>query len=472
MNYEQARTAEILAAHDRRIEDFVRRYNPSKRTVLLVPGGMGSQLDRSAAPYKNASSLPFAFYDPVWIDLGIIFFGDALTLQIGDDLHDAGDHIVIPNGPLRFTLVGELDPYNLTRRYFERAGFNFITFGYDWRRTVGESAGFLEEFLRRFARRCKQVRGKDPRPETTLLCHSMGGLVAKVFLHRVAGTESRARKVGEWVERVVTVGTPFYGTATHVWRYYVGQPPLDSIYGRKKVAKFAGTMPGPYILMMLDEETFNRDGGALGLSEFPVIDADTRANADPYDAANIARFPPWVSRQYLAEAKRLFATISATLPAAAIERVYHVRSGRAEMATRFAWKQVDGARFNPEKHAAPFTRVLGADPVANRGDGTVPFWSARLPQTAADHVHDCEYAWDHGTLLEHKEVLTHVHGLLDSGTFRAAATPAMEVPPIERASLPEVEMFVNEVRAGAIQPDDPRASDPRIWRRIIEEVTP
>src|SRR3712207_7787837 len=41
------------------------------------------------------------------------------------------------------------------------------------------------------------------------------GLVAKVFLHRVAGTEAKAKKVGDWLARVVTAGTPFYGTATH-----------------------------------------------------------------------------------------------------------------------------------------------------------------------------------------------------------------------------------------------------------------
>jgi hypothetical protein len=168
----------------------------------------------------------------------------------------------------------------------------------------------------------------------------------------------------------------------------------------------------------------------------------------------------------------LYGTIAKPLPDAAVGRVYHVRSGRKKMATKFEWRDVDGSKFNPDKDDSPFEGVVGSDPVANKGDGTVPYWSARLPQTPASNVFDCEYAWDHGTLLEHKEVLTHVHGLIEKGSFAAPAGPAMEVPPIERATLAEAEAWVEQVKAGEIKLGDERATDPRVWRRIIEEITP
>jgi hypothetical protein len=34
---------------------------------VLLPGGMGSHLDRSTSPFVNDQSIPFPMYDPVWM---------------------------------------------------------------------------------------------------------------------------------------------------------------------------------------------------------------------------------------------------------------------------------------------------------------------------------------------------------------------------------------------------------------------
>ena len=47
MSYSQARNREIRAALRRRIEEFVSIYQKGQDTIVFLPGGMGSQIDRS-----------------------------------------------------------------------------------------------------------------------------------------------------------------------------------------------------------------------------------------------------------------------------------------------------------------------------------------------------------------------------------------------------------------------------------------
>lgn len=223
-------------APDRRLRHHLWVGQP---TVVLLPGGMGSHLERSTRPYRNDASIPFEAYDPVWMDLEIFFGRDAAALRIQDNGHDEGDYIVVPNGPLRFLV----DAYDGTQRFFRDRGWNYLVFGYDWRRPIAEAAAQFESFLGNVHYRVKELRDADPLPTTTLLAHSQGGLVAKVFLHRVGGSDGSG--VARWCERLVTVGTPFYGTASHHDRYYVGQPPLNTFYGTRFIADLAGSLPAP-----------------------------------------------------------------------------------------------------------------------------------------------------------------------------------------------------------------------------------
>ncbi len=104
MSYQSAGNRELRDAHFRHIEEFARAYKKGRPTIVFLPGGMGSQLDRSGKPYAGEASLPFNTYDPIWMDLGIIFDSEVLQLEIKPNGHDLGNHIIIPNGPLRFLL--------------------------------------------------------------------------------------------------------------------------------------------------------------------------------------------------------------------------------------------------------------------------------------------------------------------------------------------------------------------------------
>ncbi|HEX2751115.1 MAG TPA: hypothetical protein VHM91_24110 [Verrucomicrobiales bacterium] len=458
MDYQTARKLEIHDAHQRLIEPFANTYRCGLPTIVLLPGGMGSHLDRSTRPFKNAASIPFEAYDPVWMDLEIIFGRDADLIRIQENGHDAGEHIIVPNGPLRFLVNG----YDGTEKFFRALGWNYIVFGYDWRQPVSEGAAQLEDFLVRLRDRVKDLRDCDPLPTTTLIAHSQGGLVAKVFLERVVGDDGK--NLGLWCERLVTVGTPFYGTATHQDRYYQGQSPLNTFYGKKSVAQLAGSLPGPYILMHADFDTIERDRAALGLDAYPVTDTKTSEPVDPYDPANAGRFPSWVPPQFLSAARDLRETITFELPDAAAERVFHIRTGlTATKGERLVWSDVNGVSYDPSA-GSPLKALPGP------GDGTVPFWSARLAQTPDSRIFNLKIAKDHGSLIEHEETLTVIQSLVEKGKLPATVQAEDRSLGVAKASTAKTRTFINKVLAGELKKSDPEANVPAVWRRILEET--
>lgn len=47
MSYDSTRRRIIHDIHQARITEYAQRYRPGFPTIVLLPGGMGSQLDRS-----------------------------------------------------------------------------------------------------------------------------------------------------------------------------------------------------------------------------------------------------------------------------------------------------------------------------------------------------------------------------------------------------------------------------------------
>lgn len=462
MSYDAARKTEIHDAHQRLIDAFAQSYRCGQPTIVVLPGGMGSQLDRSTDPYRNEQSLPFRAYDPVWLDLEIIFGRDAELIRIQDNGHDDGEHVIVPNGPLRFMI----NAYDGTEAFFREKQWNYIVFGYDWRRPLDEAASQLEEFLANLRDRVKELRECDPLPTTTLVAHSQGGLVGKIFLHRVSGQNGAT--VGHWLERLVTIGTPFYGTSKHQDRYYEGQDPLNVFYGAKRIAQIAGSLPGPYILMFADEKTIARDRERLGLERYPMFDDDDpQRAADPYSESTRSRFPPWVKPAALDAARDIRETIVAPLPYEVLKRVFHLRSGLdRRTAIELKWRNIDGAAHDPDFDPSPITPLTGP------GDGTVPFWSARLAQTPDDQVYDLSIARDHGSLAEHDETLRAIANLVSSGRLqRPSALAATDrVWGVKKASPAKTKRLIDGARKRTIGKSHPLANDPTVWRRLMEDL--
>ena len=461
MSYDSARKGEIHHAHDRHIEEFARGYKKNRPTVLFIPGGMGSQIDRSDKPYAGEASLPFQ-YDPIWVDPGLVFDKEALQLEIESSTHDLGDHICIPNGPLRYLLK----PYNATEDYFRDKNFNYLVFGFDWRRPLQESADFLQLFLKQLKVRVQHLWQEDPLPNTTILCHSMGGLVAKVFLHGVLKPNSAAAAVRKWMCRLVTVATPFYGTATHMTRYYKGQQPLNTLYKAKNLARLTATFPGPYILMFLDAKSYDQCADGLEISRYPVRDAKKPdMAADPFDQNLFGRYPLWVNPGHLHQAARMRQIIVRPLPDAVVARIFHIRSRNTKTWVELKWKSVKGAIFNPDKDDSPISGKNG------EGDGTVPFWAARLVQVPDRQVFDLKKAKNHQQLLEHPETLTVISRLVEQDKMPETVKVPDKSLGSPRASKKAAVKFLEDVAAGKIKRKDPGALDKKIWRRIIQEAS-
>jgi pimeloyl-ACP methyl ester carboxylesterase len=460
MNYDSIRKKEIRDAHNRHIEEFARGYKRKRPTIVFLPGGMGSQIDRSDRPYAGDASLPFQ-YDPIWMDPGIVFDKEALQLEIQANSRDIGNHICIPNGPLRYLLK----PYNASEEYFREKGFNYLVFGFDWRRPLAESADFLKTFLRRLKDRVQYLWQADPLPNTTILCHSMGGLVAKVFLHSVFQKNAATADVGKWMCRLVTVATPFYGTATHMTRYYKGQQPLNTLYTANKLARLTATFPGPYILMFLDAKSYSQCANELEISRYPVRDAENPGMAaDPFNQNLFGRYPPWVSPGYLGLASQMRKVITRPLPDAVVARVFHIRARRIKTWVELKWKAVNGASFNPHKDDSPITGKNG------EGDGTVPFWAARLVQVPDSQVFNLKKAKKHQELLEHRETLKVITLLIEQGKMPKTVKVPDKSLGSPRASMKTAEQFIEDVAAGKIKRTDSKALDKKIWRRIIQEA--
>jgi pimeloyl-ACP methyl ester carboxylesterase len=465
MSYDSTRRRIIHDIHQARITEYAKRYRPGFPTIVLLPGGMGSQLDRSPQPFTGDGSVPGTGFQNVWLDLGVFFGRDAELVEIQATDLDLDDHIIVANGPLLFPV----NAYDGAKRFFEALGWNYIVFAYDWRRPIAAAADFLQEFLAALKAEVMSKKGVDPSPSINLVAHSQGGLVAKTFLSRMFTNPSvTPAKVETIFQRFISVGAPFYGTSSHQDRYYIGQSPLHIRYGREKIARVAASLPGPYILMFADRPTLDRDGDAIGLNSYPITDAETDEPVDPYDEANFSRYPAWVNQDYIVDAMDIRGTITAPLPDAVIDRVFHIRSGlNTQTGARLKWKNVDLGSFNPEDGVSPVSGVPG------KGDGTVPFWAARLAQTAASHIYSAKVASDHGGLVEHEEILQAMQKLIENDQMpKPAAIKAKDrTLGVEKASRAEAEQLVRDIVDQKVSPTDARANDPEIWRRLLEDTT-
>lgn len=459
MSYSDWRTRAIRSVANRNIRDFLGDYRIGRPTVLLIPGGMGSQLDRSIEAYAEGR-MPPSDYDPVWIDFGILFDGEARTLRIEDSGRDRDDHVIVADGPLRFFLI---KPYDATAQFFRHPDINvnYIVFGYDWRRPLAESAALLEEFLKRLRMRVLTRFREDPLPKLTLLAHSQGGLVAKLFLHRIVD-------VGAWIKQMITVATPYYGTWSQQQRYYVGESLLKKLnYAPSEMAPIIGTLPGPYNLMFLPKATFSTYGEKLKLERYPIRNADGDDGADPYELTDMEqRYPHWVSRQHLRDGQRICKTLSAELPPAVAQRVHNIRSGADNKTpVELVWHQLP-RDFDPDEHESP---VEKGD--VGLGDGTVPAWSAFHASVKEENRHHLASALDHPFLLEDPQVLGIADALIHERPIKEADTAPKAAPtPATVASKQEVESLCQDIAKSVAGRDDRRLRESSMLRGIYREL--
>ena len=467
-SYEEVRREHLLRSNSRQARFFAtKRYDPNKETVIMLPGGLASQLERSKKKYKPDIEPDYGNYENLWIDVGIIFDKDARKLKITSELRDKNDYVIIPNGPLESFVQ---NPYDETKKYFRNNNYNYYSWGYDWRRSIEESAELLKDFLTKFKNEVISRFGtaRDPLPHTTILCHSMGGLVTKLFLNKVLGSATTQADVRKWMRRMITVATPFYGTSNHIFRYYRGEPLLNIIYKAKNITKLAGTMPGAYILMYLDIYSYfkyHQDIAIPELTSYPFRDMDDPGKVvDPYSITNMSYYPEWVKEDFITLSRNIRKHIIKKLPNAVIKNIFHIRAGGRNTDIELMWKNINRV-YDPEVSKLPFKGKKG------KGDGTVPLWSARLAQTPDSQIFNLRKANNHSSLLEHIETLKAVRYIINHNKVpKIIRVKKKEVKSPQMATKKAVQKYLNGIASNQFGLENKKALDPKIWRRILNDI--
>jgi hypothetical protein len=445
MTYASKRQADQLEQFDNAITSFIdlHQQNASKtnrRTIILFPGGFGSQLARAHRAYASDGD---AFtYNTLWLNIPWIATGGVRHFRMHGEI-DYDNHIAIAEGPL--DLCGVFEPYGGFSQWCQQNGLDLLIFGWDWRRSSDLIVRFfVDQFMPHFRQRVKNL-APDPLADVTLIGHSFGGMVVKLILHE---------SVPE-VARAITVGTPFYGSGGQLHRYFEGQPELNGFYSKGELAEIIASLAGGYFLLFLDHATYVRDRVALNgdpnypLPAYPSRDLDTGQPADPYNPntnGELVRYPAYFSRSALDEAKTLFGRLVANLPGHVNQRFFNIRGiqhdGTSPLADTIVSQSWDWIRpdFNPNLDQTP---VEESNADWGAGDGTVPAWSARLVSAPPGNVFDI--AGDHVTMMDNDAIRARIFKILFAGTKMPRMVPSPTATNV--ASEEELQAMQKELRA-------------------------
>jgi hypothetical protein len=408
VTYAQTRDSEQLRFLNGRISQFIQRYQSSntppqdRHTLILFPGGMGSQLLRAKTKFNPAGPVNQTFqYDKVWLTLKT-FLGDALLLKMhvsaGGELRDLQDRVIIADDSAE--LFGIM-PYSFFTLWCEFKNIDWFIYGWDWRLSIDDVAGFfVGSFLPAFRGAAQAATGNDPLQNLVLVGHSEGGMVLDLVLRTNNPILSTLKKA-------ISVATPFYGYGGQLHRYFEGEPYfnyLDSI----KVTKTIASFPGCYALLYMDLGTYLANQGALGAGPFPLTNYPSKdavvvaTNVDPY-APGPFRYPTNLgfSKSYLNAGRLTYTSLAAGPVGANANAFYNISGVQTANATvgGITWAKLATA-YTPGSTPSPIVD----DPIPVPGDGVQPAWTTRLLTLPASHWTSITDNIDHVFMMEHPKI--------------------------------------------------------------------
>lgn len=304
-----------------------------REAVVLLPGIMGSLL----SSIRGVTTL-------LWINPAIFLNGQSSYLELNPD----GTRDGCPNI--------EAVPISLEKLVYLKIGLalrrqvDLYEFPYDWRRPIEWSADVLHGCLERWA-------DGNPDRQFTLVGHSMGGLVARAYLARHTPVAERR------VKHLIMHGTPHYGAANTIENLITGNQMMDIVTllnGQNEPRRLLLNLPSVYQLLPAPPHLFPSS------RPYP-------ANWDVYDAAT------WrlegIREDYLAAGRRFHELLASVDPEVQMTEIAGCHLDTVVEVQR---------DFGPDDR--PRFEFIRTGEGPDSGDGTVPLWSALLPQATIYYV--------------------------------------------------------------------------------------
>lgn len=436
------------------VDYFLETFKEDKESVILLPGGGGSNLWHADKKFDQVSDPRNYVFDLIWLDLGIAF-GDAKAIKIGRNGRDVGERVIVGDGDVSFFRAR---PYIKAMNFFRRqANFNAVLIGFDWRRNLFHSVDTLRDVIMEI----KKTKPPKVMKKLFVVGHSLGGLVAKLFFQT---HQDLAREIGG----MISVGTPFYGYLGQLRRIFEGEPQINRFYNARTVATISSSWPGLYTVLPIDKRTYDDVGGQIGADAYPVTALDGTP-ADAYDEnAPSSRFPNWVWIKQIEEGRKVRKLLSKELPDPLKSAVYHIRSKIPRSTPVTAkWKQKLPRNYDPDNHPSPMEIGVMGD-----GDETIPYWSAALASADGDNVRDFSQG-EHMALMAQSFVLRHILKIVSRDTRSVAESDVIAEygPDPQMATREELDILISQIdwsAPGVIGQLDTLIPERYAWRFLQE----
>lgn len=190
-----------------------------QRTVILIPGIMGSEL--------------WLGNERVWPNVKTIFTNPELFSYPSDiplEPRSIVDEVVIVPNLIKQDQYNRLGDYLVDELNFRR-DVSFFEFAYDWRQDVRTSAGQLGQL----------IEGIPSEQPVVIIGHSLGTLVARYYVERLGGDKR--------VERIILMGGPHKGAVKGLVSLLVAPQVLPFGIMGERLREIMMTFPSSYQIL-------------------------------------------------------------------------------------------------------------------------------------------------------------------------------------------------------------------------------
>jgi pSer/pThr/pTyr-binding forkhead associated (FHA) protein len=217
--------------------DEILAKTPSRRTVVFVPGMMGSEL--------------WLGNERIWPNVKILFKNpEIFRYPSSVPLEPRGivDQVIIVPNLIKIDQYNRLGDYLVEDLGYQR-GVDFHEFAYDWRQDVRVSARQLGQFI-------ESLPDQEP---VTLLGHSLGTMVSRYYIERLGGDRR--------VAQVVLMGGPHFGVVKALTSLLVAPELLPFGLMGERMRQVISTFPSSYQIIPVYPCAVDQNGREINFLE-------------------------------------------------------------------------------------------------------------------------------------------------------------------------------------------------------------